>query len=78
VDAEEPMTMSTDEAAARLGCGKDWLARQARAGLVPHVKFGRSRRFTEAHLVEIVASREQVASDPWVRSNRSEARGHRY
>jgi len=69
--------MSTGEAAARLGCGEDWLARQARAGLVPHVKFGRSRRFTQAHLIEIVASREQVASDPWVRSDRSEARRRR-
>ena len=72
------MTMPIAEAARRLGVGADWLSRQARAGLVPHVKFGKRRRFTEEHLAEIVRQRQQgVSADPWVRDAKQVARRRR-
>lgn len=72
-----PLTMDAGKAAARLGCGPEWLKQQARQGLVPHVLMGRQRRFTEEHLRAILAAREQVAADPWVRSARAQARRRR-
>ena len=69
------MTFDLTAAARRLQVGPDWLARQARAGKVPHVRMGRSRRFTEANLKAILELFEQPATpaplpparDPWAR-----------
>lgn len=72
------MTMPMTVAAQRLGVGQDWLARQARMGLVPHVKLGRRRRFTEEHLAQILRTREQMThEDPWVRDAKQVARRRR-
>lgn len=69
----DALTMDVVEAAALLRVGADWLTRQARAGLVPHVRMGRTRRFTAAHLDVILAQREQPARDPMARTPRQSA-----
>ncbi len=61
VDVDEPMTLDLAAAASRLQVGTDWPARQARAGRVPHVRMGRSRRITEANLTAILQLFEQSA-----------------
>jgi excisionase family DNA binding protein len=45
---------TTDEAAKILRVRKSWLERQAAARRVPFSLLGRSYRFTDAHLIEIV------------------------
>lgn len=47
--------LSDRDVADRLGLkGTRWVADQARAGVFPHLKVGRSRRYTEAHVEEIL------------------------
>lgn len=80
--------MSTDllsdrDVADRLGLkGTRWVADQARAGVFPHLKVGRSRRYTEAHVEEILriceerpkAPRKRPQSGPAPRSKGAEVR----
>jgi excisionase family DNA binding protein len=40
--------LTADEVAERLGTKTEWVWAQARAGLIPHVRLGRYRRFREA------------------------------
>lgn len=53
------VTYSVAEAAELLGVGDWWLTNEAKAGRVPHAKLGRARRFTQAHIDEILASAQQ-------------------
>ena len=81
-DVDEPLAFDLPAAAQRLRVGAEWLACQARAGKVPHVRMGRSRRFTEANLVAILALFEQPtapaplppAVDSWARPVRGRRR----
>lgn len=70
-------TMSVREAAALLGVGADWLARQARMNKVPHVRLGHHRRFTEEQVDEIIRRAEQEAADPLRQSQASRSRARR-
>lgn len=66
--------LTAQEAADRLGVGKQWIEDQARAGLITHVRVGRRIRFSEEHLAEFVDAntRQAVsASRPFGRSARS-------
>jgi len=64
-----PETLSVSDAAAALGVGNRWLADQARAGRVPHLKLGIHTRFTPAQLDEIIAAHtrapDSVKPHPW-------------
>lgn len=55
----EPLTMTTEQAAARLGVTPDWLRRRAAAGLVPSRKIGAYRKFTEQDLIDYLESVRQ-------------------
>lgn len=57
------LTMTTAEAAARLGVSADWLGRQASAGKVPSRLVGARRRFTEDDLRDYLESVRQGAHD---------------
>jgi excisionase family DNA binding protein len=68
-EAPEPesrpkVTFSMAEAAEMLGVGEWWLAEQARAGKVPHIKLGRTRRFSQANIEAIIAGAEQTPQRP--------------
>jgi excisionase family DNA binding protein len=39
---------TAEEIAERLGMRTDWVWAQARAGLIPHIRLGRYRRFRES------------------------------
>lgn len=76
----EPLTMTTEQAAARLGVTTDWLRRRAAAGVVPSRKVGLYRRFTEQDLVDYLdsvregpATNEAVAGTPLSRARRRRA-----
>ena len=69
-----PATLSEAEAAERLGVGLKWLADQGRAGRVPFVQMGRYRRFTEAHIDDIIAARTVTPGQSLGRSARSRKR----
>jgi len=59
-DAEPLMT--TIEAASRLHVSPSWLKKQAAAGQVPHVRLGRSVRFTTDNVDAIIAAGQSAAS----------------
>jgi excisionase family DNA binding protein len=40
--------LTAEEIAERLGMRTDWVWAQARAGLIPHIRLGRYRRFRES------------------------------
>jgi excisionase family DNA binding protein len=40
--------LTAEEVAERLGMRTDWVWAQARAGLIPHIRLGRYRRFRES------------------------------
>jgi excisionase family DNA binding protein len=44
--------LTADEIAERLGMKTEWVWAQARAGLIPHVRLGRYRRFRESAVDE--------------------------
>lgn len=79
---DDELTVDLHTAAQRLHIGAEWLARQARAGTVPHVRLGRSRRFTEENLQAILSQFQQpvapapvpVSVDPWARPSRARRR----
>lgn len=48
------LTYTSEEAAARIGVGINWLRTQARDGKVPHRRFGRLYKFTDDDIDEIV------------------------
>ncbi|MGN6609309.1 MAG: helix-turn-helix domain-containing protein [Jatrophihabitans sp.] len=50
---------TTQEAAARLHISYHWLKKQVQVGKVRHIRFGRSVRFTEEHIHEIIAAHER-------------------
>lgn len=54
-----PETHSEADAAAALGKSKFWLATEARAGRVPFIRVGRTRRYTADHVAQILAAHEQ-------------------
>ncbi len=64
-----PQTYSLDDVAAVLGKSRYWLASQVRAGKLPHLRTGRTVRFTEAHVQQILAAVEQrpIQSQPTAR-----------
>ncbi len=76
---DDELTVDLPTAAQRLGVGAEWLARQARAGRVPHVRLGRSRRFTEQNLQAILGHFQQPVTrqplpahvDSWARPSRA-------
>ena len=52
--------LTAQEVVERLGVSRDWVWAQARAGVIPHVRLGRYRRFRaeaiEAWIVELETS----------------------
>ena len=55
-------THSAADVAARYGHSKDYVLRLAREGRWPHLRVGRSVRFTDAHLAQIDVMHEVKAS----------------
>jgi len=51
-------TYSVAEVGDLLGKSADWVAEQCRQGRLPHLRVGQSRRFTAAHVEEIVTALE--------------------
>lgn len=71
-------THPADEVAERYGHSKDYVLRLAREGKWPHLRVGRSVRFTDAHLAAIDAMHEVKAqaattSASWGRKTRRSA-----
>lgn len=54
--SDQKVLLTTAEAAARLHVSPSWLKRRAAAGTVPHVRLGRSVRFSEADISAIIES----------------------
>ena len=53
------MDLMTDvDVATRPGVGERWIAEAAKKGLIPHIRFGRTRRYREEHIAEIIAAHE--------------------
>jgi excisionase family DNA binding protein len=61
---DEPLTMTTAEAAARLGVTESWLAAAAVRGEVPSRKLRKYRRFTEQDLADYLASVREGGDAP--------------
>lgn len=62
----------TDETLGKLlGKSKFWVAEQSRRGRLPHLKVGNRRRYTDAHVTEILRLFDQPTVDPLARSPRS-------
>jgi hypothetical protein len=55
-----PATHSLADVATTLGKSRWWLAGQVREGKVPHLRVGRTVRFTDAHVAKILAEFEQT------------------
>lgn len=71
-------THSAQDVAARYGHTKDYVLRLAREGRWPHLRVGRSVRFTDAHLAQIDAMHEvkaqaATATASWGRKTRRSA-----
>lgn len=47
------------DVAERLGVGERWVAEEAKAGRIPHIKLGRARRYKPEHVEQILADHEQ-------------------
>lgn len=63
----EPLLMTVEQAAARLGVSERWLAEEAAAKRVPHTKLGRHTRFAPRHLDAVIVAYEvaaELAADP--------------
>ena len=56
--------LTPEQVADRLGKSADYWARQARRKGAPHVRLGRSIRFTEADVAEIVRRAHVDVADP--------------
>jgi excisionase family DNA binding protein len=56
--------LTAKEVAERLQLSERWVAEQARAGRIPSVRLGRAMRFTEAQVVEIIASGDRPVQEP--------------
>ncbi|GAA3771554.1 helix-turn-helix domain-containing protein [Streptomyces chiangmaiensis] len=54
-----PHLYRPEEVAEALGCSAWWVKDRARRGLIPHARIGRSYRFSDAHLAEIVRMNEE-------------------
>lgn len=54
--------LTVEQVAERLGVTKDWIWAQARAGLIPHVRLGRYRRFREEAIEQWLAELERAGS----------------
>jgi excisionase family DNA binding protein len=54
--------LTAEEVAERLGMTKEWVWAQARKGTIPHVRFGRNRRFREDAIDEWLRELEDVSS----------------
>ncbi|MEH3078184.1 MAG: helix-turn-helix domain-containing protein [Quadrisphaera sp.] len=69
-------THGLPEAAEILGVGPQWLATQARQGLVPAHRLGRRWRFTDEDLASILAASAtgKAAANPWGLTPRSARR----
>lgn len=67
----ENQLLTDADIGAILGRSHFWVAEQGRRGRIPHLKVGRSRRYTDAHVAEILRLFEQPAIDPLARSPRS-------
>lgn len=71
-------TYSAAEVAERYGHTKDYILRLAREGRWPHLRVGRSVRFTDAHLAQIdvmheVKAQGATAAASWGRKTRKTA-----
>ena len=73
VPAVQPLR-NTKEAAQLLGVSASWLKKQVIARNVPCTRIGRSVRFTEAQIAEIIASRAQPVKVSPVRPSRPMSR----
>ena len=59
------LTYTEAEAAERLNLPLTWIAKERRAGRIPHQKFGRHIRYTDDHIAAILKRHEvQAAGDP--------------
>lgn len=70
-----PDTHTADDLADRYGKSREYVQQQCRAGKWPHLKVGRSYRFTDQHVAQIdamheVKARESVAAASWGRKER--------
>lgn len=54
-----PATHGVEDVAAMLGKSPDWVKRRCATGEFPHLRVGRSIRFTAAHLDQILGLLEQ-------------------
>ncbi len=54
--------LTAEELAERLGMKTEWVWAQARAGLIPHVRLGRYRRFREAAVEAWLRELEHAAT----------------
>ena len=69
-------THSADAAAERYGHSRAYVLRRAREGHWPHLRVGRSVRFTDAHFARIDAMHDvkvtakKAAEDSWGRKTR--------
>jgi len=57
--------------AEKLGISRYWVAEQAKARRLPHLKVGNRRRYTEAQYAEILTMLSVPVVDPLARSPRS-------
>lgn len=73
MSASEP-PFGPEEAARRLGVPVSWL--KTHRDEVPHVRMGRFRRYTQAHLDAYIA-RQTVEPKPYAPTARSQARRKR-
>ena len=58
-----PMTYTTDDVARMLGKSRDWVRDAANTRKFPHLRIGKSIRFSEAHLQQIIALLEQAPAE---------------
>ncbi|MFK0173986.1 helix-turn-helix domain-containing protein [Streptomyces sp. NPDC090306] len=63
-DSTPPRLYRPEEVAEALGCSAWWVKDRARRGLIPHARIGRSYRFSDAHLAEIVRMNEEQPARP--------------
>ncbi|GAA4929110.1 hypothetical protein GCM10023224_05690 [Streptomonospora halophila] len=54
-----PDLLTDADVAQRLGVGERWVAEEAKAGRIPYIKLGRTRRYKPEHVEQILADREQ-------------------
>ncbi|MDT9699534.1 helix-turn-helix domain-containing protein [Streptomyces sp. P17] len=67
-EAPLPRLYRPEEIAETLGCSAWWVKDRARRRLIPHMRVGRSYRFTADHLAEIIRIHEETPTQAAPRS----------